>query len=142
MLKRLVGVVLLITMLLGCTQDTVVYNDIAISSFTDELKKRGVEGVLEFSPLLNNDDMDYMATYVIAKFTSTRILSFFKCKTVEKAKSSLAQAMQNPKLTGQAVNGKYLMVITFYPPDDNAVNEIKASFLQHDFKTTSASSNK
>ena len=122
---------LLLTPLLGCSpQGTQTTRD--VSSFIEELKSNGVDGSLKIQ-VPNNSDMEYIANYVISAYTSTRIISFFKFKTEERAEFNLAEAMKNPKLSGQARNGKLLMAATFYPPDEAAINNIKALFMAHKF---------
>lgn len=103
-----------------------------VSSFIDVLKENGVDGSLEIQ-IPTNSDMEYVANYVIAAYTSTRILSFFKFNSEERAEFNLGEAMKNPKMTGQARNGKLLMAATFYPPDEAAINRIRELFLAHKF---------
>ena len=135
MIRLLTGFLFSLVILTGCTQQD-AFTAYEISSFIDTLKEQGVDGTLKIEPPIN-DDMEYIATYVIAAYTSTRILSFFKLKNEEIAKSNLEQAMQNPKMSGQALNGIFLMAATFYPPDEEAVNKIKDLFLRHDFSPVS-----
>lgn len=124
-------VILLLTTLLGCSpQETPSTRE--VSSFVEELKSNGVDGSLEIQ-VPGNPDMEYIANYVIAAYTSTRIISFFKFTNEERAEFNLAEAMKNPKLSGQARNGTLLMAATFYPPDEEAVSKIKALFLAHKF---------
>lgn len=80
-----------------------------------------------------NDDMEYIATYKIAVFTSTRIISIFKFKTSEKAQFNLEEAMKNPHMAGQARNGAFVMAATFFPPDEAAVAAIRDLFVSHEF---------
>jgi hypothetical protein len=79
--------------------------------------------------------MEYVAEYAIARYSSTRIISLFKCKDAAKAEANLQAALQNPKLSGQARNGSFLMAATFYPPDKEAVERIRSLFLAHDFES-------
>lgn len=103
-----------------------------LTSFVELLGREGVKGNLEIGDPINQD-MEYVATYVISAYTSTRILSFFKCKDIEKAEFNLQEAMKNPKLSGVARNGTLLFAATFYPPDDQAVSKIRTLFLSHQF---------
>lgn len=125
------GLLALIALLAGCNQ-VPLDTTIEISSFIDTLKAEGVEGKLDLD-FPANDEIEYIATYVISVYTSTRILSFFKCSDVEKAQHSLEKTMKNPKLTGQARNGTMIMAATFFPPDEAAVVKIKELFLAHNF---------
>ena len=121
----------LAALLFGCDQiplDTTI----EISSFIDKLKAEGVEGKLELD-FPANKEIEYIATYVISVYTSTRILSFFKCSDVEEAQRSLVKMMKNPKMTGQARNGTMIMAATFFPPEEAAVVKIKELFLEHNF---------
>ena len=123
---------LILPFLLGCSpQGTQTTHE--VSSFIQELKGNGVDGALQIKAPIN-DDMDYIATYVISAYTSTRILTFFKCKDQEKAEYNLREAMKNPKLSGQARNGTIIMAATFYPPDEVAVGRIKELFTAHKFE--------
>lgn len=132
MARYLAVLLILLPLLSGCSpQGTPTTRE--INSFIEVLQANGVKGALEIGKPLN-DDMDYVATYVISAYTSTRILSFFKCRDSEKAERNLAEALKNPKLSGQARNGSMLMVATFYPPDDEAVAGIKALFMAHRFE--------
>ncbi len=131
MRNSLIIAILLFIPLLGCSpHGTETTRE--LSSFIDELKRNGVDGSLEIQ-LPDNKEMEYLATYVISAYTSTRIISFFKFRTQEQAEFNLAEAMKNPKLSGHARNGTILMAATFYPPDEKAVNEIRALFLAHNF---------
>jgi hypothetical protein len=58
----------------------------------------------------------------------------FKFKDAEKAEANLQEALKNDKLSGQASNGTLVMAATFYPPDEEAVEKIKALFLAHEFE--------
>lgn len=130
--KSLLIILLPLVLLLGCGENT-AYKSTTISSFIDVLKQNGVEGTVEVV-MADNEDIDYVATYVISAFTSTRILSFFKCRDEASAIRNLKESMENPKLSGQARNGTIIFVATFYPPDDKAVGEIRELFLAHDFQ--------
>ena len=115
----------------GCSQDG-VKAPVELSAFIDVLKENGVDGsLLVRAPF--NEDMEYIAEYAIARFASTRIISFFKFKDAEKADVNLQDLLKNDKLSGQASNGTFIMAATFYPPDDEAVEKIKALFLAHEF---------
>ena len=103
-----------------------------MSGFIDVLKENGVDGDLMMERP-SNEDIEYIASYQIAVFTSTRILSIFKFKTPEAAQSNLEQAMKNPRMTGQARNGTYVMAATFFPPDEEAVAAIRELFTSHQF---------
>jgi len=123
--------ILLLASLLGCSpQGTTTTSE--VSSFVEELKTEGVDGSLEIKAI-GKDDMEYIATYVISAYTSTRVISFFKFQNQETAEFNLSEAKKNPKLSGQARNGTLLMAATFYPPDEDAVEKIKALFLAHKF---------
>jgi len=123
--------ILLLTPILGCSpQGTETTRE--VSTFIDELKSNGVDGSLNIQ-VPGNSEMEYIATYAIAAYTSTRIISFFKFRTEQQAEFNLSEAMKNPKLSGQARNGTILMGATFHPPDEKAVNEIRALFLAHKF---------
>lgn len=129
---RLLSMLLPLFLLLGCGEDN-AYKNTAIGSFVDVLKQNGVEGTAEIM-MPDNEEIDYVATYVISAYTSTRILSFFKFRDETSAVSNLKDAMKNPKLSGQARNGTIIFAATFYPPDDEAVEKIKALFLAHEFQ--------
>lgn len=130
--KSLLIILLPLVLLLGCGEDT-AYKSTTISSFIDVLKQNGVDGTIEVA-ITDNEDIDYVATYVISAFTSTRILSFFKCRDEASAIKNLNDAMQNSKLSGQARNGTIIFAATFYPPDEKAVGEIRELFLAHEFQ--------
>ena len=117
--------------LIGCAGEE-TYSNLAISGFIDQLRDQGVDGTLEIS-VPNNDDIEYIANYVIAKYTSTRIISFFKCINMERAEFNLKEAIKNPKMSGQARNGDIIMAATFYPPDEAAVNKIRDLFVNYKF---------
>ena len=122
----------LLTLGSGCTQEP-VHIAIGVGTFVDRLKEHGVDGTLEMAPPIN-EDMEYVANYRIAVYTSTRILSILKCKDVEKAKYHFQESLKNPRLTGQARNGRYIFVATFFPPDETAVQRIKELFESHEFE--------
>ena len=123
--------ILLLALLAGCSpQGTESTRD--VSSFIEVLKSNGVDGSLEIQ-MPNNEDIEYVANYVISAYTSTRIITFFKFINEERAEFNLEEAMKNPKLSGQARNGRLVMAATFYPPDEEAVGKIKALFLDHKF---------
>ena len=127
----LLSLFVFLTLLTGCS-DEGVKPPAELDSFFEALKADGVEGsVLVRAPF--NDDMEYIAEYAIARYASTRIISVFKFKDAEKAGTNLQEAMKNDKLTGQARNGGFVMVVTFYPPDEEAVEKIKTLFLAHEF---------
>ncbi len=77
--------------------------------------------------------MDYVAEYAIAKYASTRIISLFKFRDADKAEMNLLESLKNNKLSGQARNGKFVMVATFFPSDEVAVDKIKLLFLAQKF---------
>ena len=120
-----------LALLTGCSGEG-VKAPAELSAFIDELKENGVDGTLLVRAPFN-EDMEYVAEYAVARFASTRILSFFKFKDAEKADANLQDLLKNDKLTGQASNGTFIMAATFYPPDDEAVEKIKALFLAHEF---------
>lgn len=128
----LINVLLPLILLSGCSQEG-VKAPLELSALIEELKRNGVDGALIIRAPIN-EDMAYVAEYTIAKYASTRIISLFKCKDAEKAEANLKEAMKNPKLSGQASNGTFIMVATFYPPDEKAVEKIKAIFLAHEFE--------
>lgn len=128
----LMSLLLPLILLTGCSQEG-VQAPLELSAFIEELQENGVDGSLTIRGPVN-EDMEYVAEYALAKYTSTRIISLFKCKDAEKAAANLAEALKNPKLSGQARNGTFIMAATFYPPDDEAVDKIKALFLAHEFE--------
>ncbi len=131
-MKRILTVLFLSTLLLfGCGQDPVGKVP-GISGFIDVLKENGIHGDLNMEPPFN-DDMEYIATYQIAVYTSTRLLSIFKFKTPQAAQSNLEEAMKNPRMSGQARNGTFVMAAVFYPPDEAAVATIRELFTKHEF---------
>ena len=132
MKKLLMTLLVPLVLLTGCSQEGMP-TPLEISSFIEELKKNGVDGTLSIRGPVN-EDMEYVAEFAIAKYTSTRIISLFKCKDAEKARANLEEALKNPKLSGQASNGTFIMAATFYPPDEKAVEKIKAIFLAHVFE--------
>ena len=132
MKKLLMTLLVPLVLLTGCSQDGVP-TPLEISSFIEELKKNGVDGTLSIRGPVN-EDMEYVAEFAIAKYTSTRIISLFKCKDAEKARANLEEALKNTKLSGQASNGNFIMAATFYPPDEKAVEKIEAIFLAQVFE--------
>ena len=128
----LINLFVLLALLTGCSQEG-VKTPVELSAFIEELKANGVEGSLLLTEPFN-EDMEYVAEYAIAKYTSTRIISFFKFKDSEKAEANLKEALKNEKLSGQASNGTFIMALTFYPPDKEAVEKIRALFLAHEFE--------
>lgn len=128
----LIHVLLLLMLLSGCSQES-VKAPLELSAFIEALKENAVDGTLLIRGPIN-EDMEYVAEYTIAKYSSTRIISLFKCKDSEKAEANLKEALKNPKLSGQARNGTFIMVATFYPPDEEAVEKIRAIFLAHEFE--------
>ena len=127
----LASLLLSLALLAGCSQEG-VQAPAEISAFIDKLKENGVDGTLHVRAPFN-EDMEYVAEYAIARFASTRIISLFKFKDAVKAEANLQDTLKNDKLSGQASNGIFVMVATFYPPDDEAVGKIKALFLAHEF---------
>ena len=130
--KILISILLPLTLLAACGQQG-VQAPLELSAFIEVLKENGMDGSLTLRGPVN-EDMEYVAEYAIAKYASTRIISLFKCKDAEKARANLEAAQKNPKLSGQAVNGTFIMAATFYPPDEEAVEKIKAIFLAHEFE--------
>ena len=128
----LINLFVLLALLTGCSQEG-VKTPVELSAFIEELKANGVEGSLLLTEPFD-EDMEYVAEYAIAKYTSTRIISFFKFKDSEKAEANLKEALKNEKLSGQASNGTFIMALTFYPPDKEAVEKIRALFLAHEFE--------
>jgi len=121
-----------LTLLAGCSQEA-VNGPVELSAFVKELKANDVDGTL-FVRAPFNEDMQYVAEYTISRYASTRIISLFKFKDAEKAEENLQGALKNDKLSGQARNGTFVMAVTFYPPDEEAVEKIKALFLAHEFE--------
>ncbi len=119
-------------LLTGCNQQGMP-TPVELSAFIEALKENGVDGTLSIRGPVN-EDMEYVAELAIAKYASTRIISLFKCKDAEKARANLEEALKNPKLSGQASNGRFIMAATFYPPDEKAVEKIKTIFLAHVFE--------
>ena len=132
MKKFLVSLLVSLALLSGCSEEG-VKTPVEMSAFIEELKANGVEGSLLIRAPFN-EDMEYVAEYAIAKYTSTRIISVFKFKDAEKAEANLQEALKNDKLSGQASNGTFVMAATFYPPDEEAVEKIKELFLAHEFE--------
>jgi len=127
------GMLVLLVGLTGCAQEGAAEKDHALGDFIEVLKAQGVDGDLTMQGPLN-DDMLYVAEYAISKFTSTRIISILKCKDEKGAEKNLQDSLKNDKLSGQARNGRYLMVATFYPAEEQAVGKIKKLFLDHKFE--------
>ena len=121
-----------LAVLIGCTPQG-ENAPLELSGFIEELKAHGLDGSLVLREPLG-EDMDYVAEYAIAKYTSTRIISLFKCKDVATAERNLQQALENTKLSGQARNGTFVMAATFYPPDEESVEEIQKLFLEYRFE--------
>jgi hypothetical protein len=132
MKNLLLNILVPLLLLTGCSQEG-MQAPLELSSFIEKLKDNGLDGSLTLRGP-GNEDMEYVAEYAIAKYSSTRIISLFKCKDAEKARANLEAALKNPKLSGQASNGTFIMVATFYPPDEEAVEKIKAIFLAHEFE--------
>lgn len=130
--KLLIYILVPLILLSACSQQGVQAPPELIP-FIEALKENGVDGYLTLRGPVN-EDMEYVAEYTIAKYSSTRIISLFKCKDAAKAAANLAEALKNPKLSGQASNGSFIMAATFYPPDEKAVEMIKAIFLAHEFE--------
>jgi hypothetical protein len=126
----LVALVALV-ILAGCSQ-VGVSTPVELTEFIDELKANGVDGSL-FVRAPFNADMEYVAEYTIARYASTRVITLFKFKDAEKAGAGLHEALNNDKLSGQASNATFVMAATFYPPDNEAVEKIKALFLAYKF---------
>ncbi|MCP4125983.1 MAG: hypothetical protein GY753_02835 [Gammaproteobacteria bacterium] len=126
------GVLVLMLGLTGCARDGADVEH-GLGDFVEVLKAEGVDGKLVMRGPIN-DGMVYVAEYVISKYTSTRIISIFKCKDEKSAESNLQDALKNDKLSGQARNGNYLMAATFYPEEEQAVAKIKELFLAHKFE--------
>ncbi len=132
MKKFLTSLCVSLVLLTGCSQEG-VQPPAEIGAFIEELKAEGVDGsLLVRAPF--NADMDYVAEYTVARYASTRIISLFKFKDAEKAEVNLQESLRNDKLSGQAVNGRFVMAVTFHPPDEAAVEKIKALFLAHEFE--------
>lgn len=128
----LIGMLVLMMGLTGCSQKA-LEADPALAAFLAVLKEEGVDGHLTIhSPL--NDDMEYMAVFSISQYTSTRIISIFKCKDEQKAETNFQDSLKNEKLSGQARNGRYLIAATFFPEEPEAVEKIKVLFLAHKFE--------
>ncbi len=131
-IMRSLFVGLLLFLLAGCGEMG-SEEDLNLTSFLEVLKGQGVSGdLLIHGPI--NDDMVYVAEYAISKYTSTRIISIFKCKNEEGCERNLQDSLKNDKLSGQARNGRYMMVATFYPAEEEAVAKIKKLFLDHKFE--------
>ena len=131
MQKNLISILVAVALLAACSQGD-VQAPLELSGFIDVLQENGLDGSLTLRGPVN-EDMEYVAEYAIARYSSTRIISLFKCKDAAKAAANLEAALQNPKLSGQARNGSFIMATTFYPPDKQAVERIRSLFLAHDF---------
>ena len=130
--KFLTSLFVSLVLLTGCSQEG-VQAPAEIRAFIEELKADGVEGSLHIRAPFNAD-MEYVAEYTVARYASTRIISLFKFKDAEKAEKNLQESLKNDKLSGQTANGRFVMVITFHPPDEAAVEKIKVLFLAHGFE--------
>ena len=128
----LISLFVSLALLSGCSQEG-VKAPAELSGFIEVLKENGVDGTLLVRAPFN-EDMEYVAEYVIARFASTRIITFFKFKDADKIDANLQEVLKNDKLSGQASNGTFIMAATFYPPDDEAVEQIEALFLAHEFE--------
>ncbi|HHH44934.1 MAG TPA: hypothetical protein ENK49_12420 [Gammaproteobacteria bacterium] len=132
-MKYLLASLIVSLALLGGCSDEGVKAPVEIRPFIDDLKANGVDGTLLVRPPFN-EDMEYIAEYAIARIASTRIISVFKFRDAEKAQTNLQESLKNDKLSGQVRNGRFVMVATFYPPDEEAVAKIKALFLAQEFE--------
>ena len=103
-----------LVLLAGCGQE-VKYTPAELGAFIDDLKANGVDGSLLIRAPLN-EDMDYIAEYTIARYASTRVVSFFKFKDAEKAEAGLREALTNDKLSGQASNASFRHGSDILPP--------------------------
>lgn len=128
----LVSLFVALLLLTGCGREEGAGTPAELSAFIEELKANGVDGSVLIRPPFN-EDMDYVAEYAIAKYASTRIISLFRFKDAAKAEANLQESLKNDKLSGQARNGKFVMVATFFPADEEAVDKIKALFLAQKF---------
>lgn len=131
LLQKSITLTLLVMLLSGCSQDP-SEEATELSGFVDLLKQNGVEGKLNIN-LPNNPEIEYVATYTISAYTSTRILTLFKFIDEQNAATNLELLMQNPKMSGQAQNGLFVMGATFYPPDEESVKKLRNIFLDHTF---------
>ncbi|MCO6411366.1 MAG: hypothetical protein J5I92_01355 [Thiogranum sp.] len=128
----LIGLMLVLAILTGCAPQGPAAPP-ELSGFIETLQKQGLDGdLLLRGPI--NPNMEYVAEYAMAKYTSTRIVSLFKCKDIEAAEATFQEALQNRKLSGQARNGIFVMAATFYPPDEEAVEKIRTLFLEQGFE--------
>ncbi len=125
------AIILIVTtaVLFGCAGED-AHSDFAISGFINHLRDQGVDGTLDIG-FPDNEEIEYIANYVISKYTSTRIITFFQFSNIESAKLNLKDAMKNPKMSGQSRNGTIIMAATFYPSDEEAVNKVKCLFLDY-----------
>ncbi len=128
----LTSLIVSLTLLTGCSQEG-MKAPAELSPFIEALKANGVDGTLLVRAPFN-EDMEYVAEYTISRYASTRIISVFKFKDSEKAQENLQEALKNDRLSGQTRNGAFVMAVTFYPPDEEAVEKIKALFLAHEFE--------
>ena len=117
--------------LAGCSQE-IAREPPELSGFLKELRETGMDGAL-LVRVPANEDVEYIAEYAIARYTNTRIISVFKCKDAAKAALNLQASLQNPRLSAQARNGRFIMTASFYPPDEDAAAKIKAKFLAQKF---------
>jgi hypothetical protein len=130
--KTLITILVPVMLLVACSQEG-TQAPRELSPFIEALQANGMDGSLTLRGPVN-EDMEYVAEYAIARYSSTRIISLFKCKDAAKAAANLEAALQNPKLSGQARNGTFIMAATFYPPDREAVEKIREIFLAHEFE--------
>jgi hypothetical protein len=70
----LISLLVSLTLLSGCSEEG-VKTPVEMSAFIQELKANGVEGSLLIRAPFN-EDMEYVAEYAIAKYTSTRIYAY------------------------------------------------------------------
>ncbi|MDT8385991.1 MAG: hypothetical protein RQ736_00650 [Thiogranum sp.] len=131
-MKNLLAGAALLLLVSGCSSPQVPA-PLELTDFIEMLKEQGVDGKLAVREPINSD-MEYVAEYAVAKYTSTRIISLFKLRDSDAAERNLQQALQNEKLSGQARNGSFVMAATFFPPDDEAAEQIKTLFLEHRFE--------
>jgi hypothetical protein len=129
--RFLLAMLAALIMLAGCSQEGVQAPQ-ELRAFLEELKANDVDGSLFLRAPLN-EDMEYVAEYTIARYASTRVITLFRFVNAERAEAGLREALKNDKLSGQARNANFVMAATFYPPDDAAVEQIRALFLAHSF---------
>ena len=130
--RYLLAALVVAVLLPGCSQDTAGLPD-GLGGFIQVLQDNGVDGSLYLRKPLN-EEMEYIAEYTIARYSSTRVISLFRYRDATGAAAGLQEALQNDKLSGQAANGRFVMVATFYPPDPEAVASISALFLAQRFE--------